>query len=83
MIDEVKQHGNKLVDEVKSLWGYHIFKIGIILVIISLLIWEVFVRNVTTLVIVEKKKSYTLTNMVFVLAKGASVNKIRKKNNGG
>jgi hypothetical protein len=25
MIDEVKQHGNKLVDEVKSLWGYHIF----------------------------------------------------------
>jgi hypothetical protein len=38
MIDEVKQHGNKLVDEVKSLWGYHIFKIGIVLVIISLLI---------------------------------------------
>jgi hypothetical protein len=38
MIDEVKQHGNKLVDEVKNLWGYHIFKIGIVLVIISLLI---------------------------------------------
>ena len=36
-----------------------------------------------THVIVEKKKSYTLMNMVFVLAKGASVNKIRKKNNGG
>ena len=33
MIDEVKQHGYKLVDEVKSLWGYQIFKIGIILVI--------------------------------------------------
>ena len=34
MIDEVKQHGNKLVDEVKSLWGYHIFKIGIILALL-------------------------------------------------
>ena len=31
MIYDVKQHGNKLVDEVKSLWSYHIFKIGIIL----------------------------------------------------
>ena len=38
MIDEAKQHGNKLVDEVKSLWSYNIFKIGIVLVIISLLI---------------------------------------------
>ena len=83
MIDEVKQHGNKLVDEVKSLWGYHIFKIGIILVIISLLIWEVFVKSATTLVIVEKKTNCMQTNMVFVLAKGVSVNKIRKKNNGG
>jgi len=32
MIDEVKQHGNKLVDEVRSLWSYHIFKIAIILI---------------------------------------------------
>jgi hypothetical protein len=38
MIDEAKQHGNKLVDEVKSLWSYHIFKIGVVLIVISLLI---------------------------------------------
>ena len=38
MIDEAKQHGNKLVDEIKSLWSYHIFKIGAVLIVISLLI---------------------------------------------
>ena len=38
MIDKAKQHGNKLVDEVKSLWSYHIFKIGIVLVIILLFV---------------------------------------------
>ena len=27
MINELKQHGNKIVDEVKNLWGYHVFKI--------------------------------------------------------
>ena len=30
MINEVKQHGNKIVDEVKNLWGYHVFKILIV-----------------------------------------------------
>ena len=38
MIDEVKQHGNKLVDEVRSLWGYHIFKIAIILIVVLLVV---------------------------------------------
>jgi len=38
MIDEVKQHGNKIVDEVKNLWGYHIFKVAIVLVIILLVV---------------------------------------------
>ena len=38
MIDEVKQHGNKIVDEVKNLWGYHTFKVAIVLVIILLVV---------------------------------------------
>ena len=38
MIDEVRQHGNKVIDEVKNLWGYHIFKIAIVLVAVSLVI---------------------------------------------
>ena len=38
MIDKVKQHGNKLVDEVRSLWSYHIFKIAIVLIAVSLVV---------------------------------------------
>ena len=38
MIDEVKQHGNKIVDEVKNLWGYHTFKVAIVLVVILLVV---------------------------------------------
>ena len=38
MIDEVKQHGNKIVDEIKNLWGYHVFKVAIVLVVILLVI---------------------------------------------
>tara|TARA_R110001583_G_scaffold88111_1_gene228909 strand:- start:6 stop:122 length:117 start_codon:yes stop_codon:yes gene_type:complete len=34
MIDKVKQHGNKIVDEIKNLWGYHIFKVAIVLIVI-------------------------------------------------
>ena len=36
MIDKVKQHANKLVDEVRSLWGYHVFKIAIGLIVVLL-----------------------------------------------
>ena len=36
MIDKLKQHANKLVDEVKSLWSYHIFKIAIVLIAVLL-----------------------------------------------
>jgi hypothetical protein len=36
MIDKVKQHANKLVDEVRSLWSYHVFKIAIVLIVVLL-----------------------------------------------
>ena len=36
MIDKVKQHSNKLVDEVRSLWSYHVFKIAIVLIVVLL-----------------------------------------------
>ena len=36
MIDKVKQHANKLVDEVRSLWSYHVFKIAIVLIVVFL-----------------------------------------------
>ena len=36
MIDKVKQHANKLVDEVRSLWSYHIFKIAIVVIAVLL-----------------------------------------------
>ena len=36
MIDKVKEHANKLVDEVKSLLSYHIFKIAIVLLAVLL-----------------------------------------------
>ena len=36
MINEVKQHGNKIVDEVKNLWGYNVFKILIVVILVLL-----------------------------------------------
>ena len=33
MIDKVKKHGNKIVDEVISMWGYHIFKIAVVAIV--------------------------------------------------
>ena len=36
MIDKIKQHANKLVDEVRSLWSYHVFKIAIVLIVVLL-----------------------------------------------
>ena len=36
MIDKIKPHANKLVDEVKSLWSYHVFKIAIDLIVVLL-----------------------------------------------
>ena len=38
MIDKVKQHANKLVDEVRSLCSYHIFKIAIVLIAVLLVV---------------------------------------------
>ena len=38
MIDKVKQQGNKIVDEIKNLWGYHVFKVAVVLVVILLVI---------------------------------------------
>ena len=38
MIDKVKQHGNKLVDEIRSLWSYHIFKVAIVLIAVLLVL---------------------------------------------
>ena len=75
MIDEVKQHGNKLVDEVKSLWSYHIFKIGVVLIVISLLIWEVVVKSVIVMT------SHMKRNLEYVVVRVANVKirKLRKK----
>ena len=36
MINEIKQHGNKIVDEVKNLWGYHVFKILMVVILVLL-----------------------------------------------
>jgi len=38
MIDKLKQHGNKIVDEVKNLWGYHVFKILIVVIVVLLVV---------------------------------------------
>ena len=38
MINEIKQHGNKIVDEVKNLWGYHVFKILIVVIVVLLVV---------------------------------------------
>ena len=38
MIDKIKQHANKLVDEGRSLWSYHIFKIAIVLIAVLLVV---------------------------------------------
>jgi|TARA_R100000479_G_scaffold122650_1_gene63192 hypothetical protein len=38
MIDKVKQHVNKLVDEIRSLWSYHIFKVAIVLIAVLLVV---------------------------------------------
>ena len=38
MIDKVKQHGNKLDDEIRSLWSYHIFKVAIVLIAVLLVV---------------------------------------------
>ena len=38
MIDKIKQQGNKLVDEIRSLWSYHIFKVAIVLIAVLLVV---------------------------------------------
>ena len=38
MIDKVKQHGNKLVDEIRSLWSKHIYKVALVLIAVLLVV---------------------------------------------